>query len=78
MEPPGWTTMLTPAYAGANVVFSEVNPVRAALARSLDVGEVLDPTGSPMIRPFLFKKEEVRIHQDWDSFGLIATGQAPL
>ena len=29
---------------GARIFISEVNPVRAALARSLDVGEVLDPS----------------------------------
>lgn len=29
---------------GANVIVSEVNPTRAALAKSLDVGEVVDPS----------------------------------
>ena len=33
-----------PRQLGARVVISEVNPTRADLARSLDVGEVLDPT----------------------------------
>ena len=42
--PIGALAALYASAAGANVVFSEVNPVRAALARSLDVGEVLDPT----------------------------------
>lgn len=53
---PGDTVLITGAgpigalaslYAGslgARVFVSEVNPTRAALARSLDVGEVLDPT----------------------------------
>ncbi|MEA9984144.1 MULTISPECIES: 2,3-butanediol dehydrogenase [Subtercola] len=53
---PGDTVLITGAgpigalaalYAGslgANVFISELNPTRAALARSLDVGEVLDPS----------------------------------
>ncbi|PPF77076.1 zinc-binding dehydrogenase [Subtercola sp. Z020] len=42
--PIGALASLYAASLGANVFISEVNPVRAALARSLDVGEVLDPT----------------------------------
>ncbi len=42
--PIGALAALYASSAGANVVVSEVNPVRAALARSLDVGEVLDPS----------------------------------
>ena len=42
--PIGALAALYASAAGANVVVSEVNPVRAALARSLDVGEVLDPS----------------------------------
>ncbi|QNE45808.1 2,3-butanediol dehydrogenase [Glaciihabitans sp. INWT7] len=34
---------------GARVFVSEVNPVRAALARSLDVGEVLDPSAMDVV-----------------------------
>ncbi|WP_394771002.1 2,3-butanediol dehydrogenase [Lacisediminihabitans sp.] len=34
---------------GARVFVSEVNPVRAALARSLDVGEVLDPSSIDVV-----------------------------
>jgi (R,R)-butanediol dehydrogenase/meso-butanediol dehydrogenase/diacetyl reductase len=41
--PIGALASLYAASLGARVVVSEVNPVRAALARSLDVGEVLDP-----------------------------------
>lgn len=42
--PIGALAALYAAASGADVVVSEVNPVRAALARSLDVGEVLDPS----------------------------------
>ncbi|RFA10771.1 zinc-binding dehydrogenase [Subtercola boreus] len=42
--PIGALASLYAASLGATVFISEVNPVRAALARSLDVGEVLDPT----------------------------------
>ncbi|MCW2530327.1 MAG: gutB 6 [Pseudonocardiales bacterium] len=42
--PIGALAALYSASLGATVFISEVNPVRAALARSLDVGEVLDPT----------------------------------
>ncbi|MFQ1002488.1 2,3-butanediol dehydrogenase [Modestobacter sp. SSW1-42] len=41
--PIGALAALYAASLGARVVVSEVNPVRAELARSLDVGEVLDP-----------------------------------
>jgi (R,R)-butanediol dehydrogenase/meso-butanediol dehydrogenase/diacetyl reductase len=41
--PIGALASLYAASLGARVVVSEVNPVRAELARSLDVGEVLDP-----------------------------------
>jgi (R,R)-butanediol dehydrogenase / meso-butanediol dehydrogenase / diacetyl reductase len=41
--PIGALAALYSATLGAAVVVSEVNPVRAALARRLDVGEVLDP-----------------------------------
>ncbi|MGA1835392.1 2,3-butanediol dehydrogenase [Herbiconiux sp. 11R-BC] len=58
---PGDTVLITGAgpigalaavYAGslgARVFISEVNPVRAALARSLDVGEVLDPSSVDVV-----------------------------
>jgi (R,R)-butanediol dehydrogenase / meso-butanediol dehydrogenase / diacetyl reductase len=42
--PIGALAALYASAMGADVVVSEVNPVRAALARSLDVGEVLDPS----------------------------------
>jgi (R,R)-butanediol dehydrogenase / meso-butanediol dehydrogenase / diacetyl reductase len=42
--PIGALASLYAAQLGARVVISEVNPVRAELAESLDVGEVLDPT----------------------------------
>jgi (R,R)-butanediol dehydrogenase/meso-butanediol dehydrogenase/diacetyl reductase len=42
--PIGALASLYAAQLGARVVISEVNPVRADLARSLDVGEVVDPT----------------------------------
>jgi (R,R)-butanediol dehydrogenase/meso-butanediol dehydrogenase/diacetyl reductase len=42
--PIGALAALYASAAGANVVVSEMNPTRAALARSLDVGEVLDPS----------------------------------
>jgi (R,R)-butanediol dehydrogenase/meso-butanediol dehydrogenase/diacetyl reductase len=42
--PIGALASLYAASLGARVVVSEVNPVRAELARSLDVGEVVDPT----------------------------------
>jgi (R,R)-butanediol dehydrogenase / meso-butanediol dehydrogenase / diacetyl reductase len=41
--PIGALAALYAASLGARVVVSEVNPVRAELARSLDIGEVLDP-----------------------------------
>ncbi len=34
---------------------------------------VLNEDGTPQIRAFLFKKEEVFVHRDWDTIGLIAT-----
>lgn len=42
--PIGALAALYASSVGANVFISEVNPTRVALARSLDVGEVLDPT----------------------------------
>ncbi|WP_027863073.1 2,3-butanediol dehydrogenase [Marmoricola sp. URHB0036] len=42
--PIGALAALYSSAVGADVVVSEVNPVRASLARSLDVGEVLDPS----------------------------------
>jgi (R,R)-butanediol dehydrogenase/meso-butanediol dehydrogenase/diacetyl reductase len=42
--PIGALAALYSAAAGARVFVSEVNPVRADLARSLDVGDVVDPT----------------------------------
>jgi (R,R)-butanediol dehydrogenase/meso-butanediol dehydrogenase/diacetyl reductase len=42
--PIGALAALYSAAVGAEVVVSEVNPVRASLARSLGVGEVLDPS----------------------------------
>lgn len=42
--PIGALAALYSASLGARVVISEVNPVRLELARSLDIGEVLDPS----------------------------------
>jgi (R,R)-butanediol dehydrogenase/meso-butanediol dehydrogenase/diacetyl reductase len=42
--PIGALAVLYASSIGANVVVSELNPTRAALARSLDVGTVLDPS----------------------------------
>jgi (R,R)-butanediol dehydrogenase/meso-butanediol dehydrogenase/diacetyl reductase len=42
--PIGALASLYASHLGATVYVSEVNPVRAELARSLDVGEVLDPS----------------------------------
>jgi (R,R)-butanediol dehydrogenase / meso-butanediol dehydrogenase / diacetyl reductase len=42
--PIGALAALYASAVGADVVISEVNPVRAALATSLDIGEVLDPS----------------------------------
>jgi len=42
--PIGALASLYASNLGANVFISELNPTRAALARSLDVGEVLDPS----------------------------------
>jgi len=42
--PIGALASLYAASLGAQVIVSEVNPTRADLARSLDVGEVVDPT----------------------------------
>jgi (R,R)-butanediol dehydrogenase/meso-butanediol dehydrogenase/diacetyl reductase len=42
--PIGALASLYAASLGARVIVSEVNPVRAATARALDVGDVLDPT----------------------------------
>jgi len=35
---------------------------------------VLTEEGAPMIRPFLFKNEEVVVDRNWNTIGLIATG----
>jgi alkylation response protein AidB-like acyl-CoA dehydrogenase len=35
---------------------------------------LLNADGSPQIRAFLFTKDEVLLHRDWDTIGLIATG----
>src|SRR5258708_30479480 len=35
---------------------------------------LLLPNGSPVIRAFLMKKDEVIIHKTWNSMGMIATG----
>ena len=42
--PIGALAALYASAVGADVVISEVNPVRLALARNLDIGEVLDPS----------------------------------
>ncbi|QWT24534.1 2,3-butanediol dehydrogenase [Subtercola sp. PAMC28395] len=42
--PIGALAALYASSIGANIFISELNPTRAALARSLDVGEVLDPS----------------------------------
>jgi hypothetical protein len=34
---------------------------------------LLDKTGNPVIRPFLFYRDEVRVHNTWNPVGLIAT-----
>ncbi|MCS5735166.1 2,3-butanediol dehydrogenase [Herbiconiux daphne] len=47
--PIGALASIYAASLGARVFISEVNPVRAALARSLDVGEVLDPSAVDVI-----------------------------
>ncbi|HXO75773.1 MAG TPA: hypothetical protein VN824_11070, partial [Puia sp.] len=35
---------------------------------------VLKDDGSPLVRPFLFRKEEVSVDKNWNTVGLIATG----
>ncbi len=35
---------------------------------------VLTAEGKPVVRPFLFKREEVRVRPDWKAVGLAATG----
>src|ERR1700754_1542577 len=35
---------------------------------------VLTDDGSPLVRPFLFRKEEVSVDRNWNTIGLIATG----
>lgn len=47
--PIGALAALYAGSVGARVFISEVNPTRAALARSLDVGEVLDPTRDDVV-----------------------------
>ncbi|MEB0014766.1 zinc-binding dehydrogenase, partial [Glaciimonas sp. Cout2] len=42
--PIGALASLYASALGARVFISEVNPTRVALARSLDVGEVIDPS----------------------------------
>ena len=36
--------------------------------------QLMTPGGEPLVRPFLFLREEVRIVEDWNPVGLIATG----
>lgn len=36
--------------------------------------EVAGADGQPLIRPFLFLPGEVRVREDWDAMGLVATG----
>ncbi len=41
----------------------------------MDKGQkVLMENGAPLVRPFLFRKEEVSIDKNWNTIGLIATG----
>ncbi|GGA81440.1 flavin-dependent monooxygenase [Puia dinghuensis] len=35
---------------------------------------VVGDDGNPVIRPFLFLRDEVRVHADWNAMGLVATG----
>lgn len=51
--PIGSLAALYAASLGARVFISEVNPVRAALARSLDVGEVFDPSATDVVGELL-------------------------
>lgn len=39
-----------------------------------DGQKVLTDDGSPLVRPFLFRKEEVSVDKNWNTIGLIATG----
>jgi (R,R)-butanediol dehydrogenase/meso-butanediol dehydrogenase/diacetyl reductase len=55
--PIGALAALYASSLGATVLISEVNPVRAALARSLDVGEVLNPATHDIL-------DEVRARTD--------------
>lgn len=34
---------------------------------------VLQPDGSPLVKSFFIPKEDVVVHDDWDTFGLVAT-----
>lgn len=47
--PIGALAALYSSHLGANVYISEVNPNRQALARSLDVGELFDPTATDVV-----------------------------
>ncbi|MET1038314.1 MAG: alcohol dehydrogenase catalytic domain-containing protein, partial [Aeromicrobium sp.] len=47
--PIGALAALYASAAGAEVIISEVNPVRAALAASLDVGEVVNPADTDVV-----------------------------
>jgi alkylation response protein AidB-like acyl-CoA dehydrogenase len=35
---------------------------------------LLNDDGTPLVRAFLFKKEEVVVHRNWNSMGMVATG----
>lgn len=39
-----------------------------------DGKQVLTQAGAPLVRPFLFLRDEVRITGDWNAVGLVATG----
>lgn len=51
--PIGALASIYAASLGARVFISEVNPVRAALARSLDVGQVFDPSATDVVGELL-------------------------
>lgn len=35
---------------------------------------LLSPDGTPLVRPFVLKKDEVTIHTTWNAMGMVATG----
>ncbi|HVS95515.1 MAG TPA: hypothetical protein VHE54_03485 [Puia sp.] len=39
-----------------------------------DGRQLMTPQGEPLVRPFLFLREEVRVIEDWNPVGLVATG----